>query len=126
MLENGLDLEAMVKRVQLPIDLSSSGAASIKREGNPDGPLAGEVIVFTGALEISRREAADLAASVGCAVAASVTKNTTILVVGDLDVRMLAGNSKSSKHRKAEELVASGLPLRIIRETDFKELVALG
>lgn len=125
MLKTGLDLEAIQRRVLQPIDPSSSGAASIKRDGNPDGPFAGEVIVFTGALEIPRREAADLAASVGCAVTNSVTKETTILVVGDMDVTRLAGRDKSSKHRKAEALISSGQALRIIRETDFKELVAL-
>jgi DNA polymerase-3 subunit epsilon len=121
MQESGLDLQAMQKRVLQPIDPLSS---RISRHGNPDGPLLGEVIVFTGALEIPRREAADLAASAGCDVAASVTGKTTLLVVGDMDVRKLAGHSKSSKHRKAEELAASGQPLRIIRETDFKKLVA--
>ena len=126
MMESGLDLDAMQKRVLQPIDPASSGAASVTRDGNPDGPLAGEVIVFTGALEIPRREAADLAASVGCTVANNVTKKTTMLVVGDMDVAKLAGHDKSSKHRKAEGLVSAGQPLRIIRETDFKELVTLG
>ncbi|MDY7096560.1 MAG: exonuclease domain-containing protein [Pseudomonadota bacterium] len=126
MQESGLDLDAMQRRVLQPIDPSSTGAASITRDGNPDGPFAGEVIVFTGALEIPRREAADLAASAGCTVANSVTKKTTMLVVGDMDVTKLAGHDKSSKHRKAEDLVSAGQPLRIIRETDFKELVALG
>lgn len=124
MQESGLDLDAMLKRVLQPIDPSAlADAASIKRDGNPDGSLAGEVIVFTGALEIPRREAADLAASIGCAVGAGVTKKTTLLVVGDTDVARLAGHSKSSKHRKAEEMAAQGLPIRIIRETDFRELV---
>lgn len=126
MQESGLDLDAMQRRVLQPIDPSLSGAASITRDGNPDGPFAGEVIVFTGALEIPRREAADLAASVGYTVANSVTKQTTMLVVGDMDVTKLAGHDKSSKHRKAEGLVSAGQPIRIIRETDFKELVALG
>ncbi len=125
MQESGFDLDAIQKRVLQPIDPSSSGSASIKRDGNPDGPFAGEVIVFTGALEIPRREAADLAASVGCTVANSVTKKTTMLVVGDMDVTKLAGHDKSSKHRKAEGLVSAGQPLRIIRETDFRELVTL-
>ncbi|MEL7106819.1 MAG: exonuclease domain-containing protein [Pseudomonadota bacterium] len=128
MQESGLDLDAIQKRVLQPIDpssRSSSGSAAITRDGNPDGPLTGEVIVFTGALEIPRREAADLAASVGCNVANSITKKTTMLVVGDMDVTKLAGHDKSSKHRKAEELVEAGQPLRIIRETDFKELVTL-
>jgi DNA polymerase-3 subunit epsilon len=66
-----------------------------------------------------------LAAAVGCEVVQGVTKATTLLVVGDMDIKRLAGHEKSSKHRKAEELVAKGFPIRIIRETDFRELVAL-
>lgn len=54
-----------------------------------------------------------------------MTKKTTLLVVGDTDVQRLAGHEKSSKHRKAEELVAKGAPIRILRETDFRELVAM-
>lgn len=123
--KSGLDLGAMQKRVVQPIDPSSSGATAIRRVGNPDGPLAGEVIVFTGALEIPRREAADLAASVGCTVANSVTRKTTILVVGDMDVTKLVGYEKSSKHRKAESLITDGQPLRIIRETDFRGIISL-
>ncbi|MBI3126386.1 MAG: 3'-5' exoribonuclease [Candidatus Tectomicrobia bacterium] len=123
MSEMGLDLEGILRRVRLPIDPSSASSGAIKRTGNPDGSLFGEVVVFTGALEIPRREAADLAAVVGCEVAPGVTKATTLLVVGDLDVKRLAGHQKSSKHRKAEELIAKGFPIRIIRETDFREFI---
>jgi len=125
MAETGLDIHGVLARVRQPIDLSSGTGASVKRNGNPDGPLAGETVVFTGALEISRREAADLAASVGCSVVNSVTKKTTILVVGDVDVKQLSGHTKSAKHRKAEELVVCGSAMRIIRETDFKKLMDL-
>ena len=93
MTHTGLDLDAWLTRVRQPIDLQRS-----TREGNPDGELCGEVIVFTGALTIPRREAADIAASIGCDVEASVTKRTTLLVVGDQDVQRLAGHEKSSKH----------------------------
>lgn len=126
MRETGLDLDGWLARVGQPIDPSvgSSGAA-IRRDGNLDGPLFGEVIVFTGALLIPRREAADLAASLGCTVDSGVTKKTTLLVVGDTDIQRLAGHEKSSKHRKAEELATKGFPIRIIRETDFRELVAM-
>lgn len=122
--ESQLDLHAWTRRANQPIDpeKSSSGAA-IRRDGNPEGDLYGEVIVFTGALEIPRAEAADLAAIVGCQVASGVTKKTTILVVGDQDVARLAGHEKSSKHRKAEELAAEGHRIRIVRETDFRALV---
>ena len=122
--ESQQDLEAWKHRVNRPIDpeRSSSGTA-IHRDGNPEGDLFGEIIVFTGALELPRNEAADLAASIGCQVAPNVTRKTTILVVGDQDVGRLAGHEKSTKHRKAEGLAAEGQLIRIIRETDFRTLV---
>lgn len=121
--ESQQDLDHWCRRVNQPIDpaRASSGAA-VQREGNPEGDLYGEVLVFTGALELPRSQAADLAASVGCQVAPSVTKKTTILVVGDQDISRLAGHEKSSKHRKAEQLIAEGQRIRIIRESDFKTL----
>lgn len=121
--KTGLDLEAWLRRVQQPIDPSAAGSGAFTRDGSPEGELHGEVLVFTGALEIPRREAADLAASAGCSVAPNVTKKTTMLVVGDQDVTKLAGNTKSSKHRKAEQLIEKGASIRILRESDFKELV---
>lgn len=81
--------------------------------------------MFAGALAITRREAADLAASVGCEVDSGVTRKTTLLVVGDSDVKRLAGHEKSFKHRQAEKLVGKGFPIRILRETDIRELVAM-
>jgi len=48
-----------------------------------------------------------------------------MLVVGDQDVMKLAGHEKSAKHRKAESLIAQGEEIRILRESDFMELVAL-
>ena len=68
-----------------------------------------------------RCEAADLAAAIGCEVAANVTKETTLLVVGDQDIRKLAGHEKSSKHRK-EKLIEKRVSIRILKESDFKEL----
>ena len=122
--ESQKTLDHWILRVALPInpDRASSGAA-VHRDGNPEGDLFGQVIVFTGALELPRAEAADLAASLGCEVGQNVTKKTTILVIGDQDVSKLAGYEKSTKHRKAEHLVAEGNSIRIILETDFKALV---
>lgn len=122
--ESGIDMEGWLKRVRQPIDpATASSGAAIKREGNPEGSLYGEVLVFTGSLEMPRREAADLAAIVGCQVEPGVTKKTTLLVVGDQDIEKLAGHEKSSKHRKAEKLIEEGIPIRIIGESDFKEFV---
>ena len=119
--ESGLSLEDWFGRVMQPI--STDGSSSIAREGNPDGELFGEVLVFTGALEIPRRDATEMAAKVGCTVAKGVTKATTLLVVGDQDISKLAGHAKSSKHRKAEDLMGKGVPIRILSESDFKHIV---
>jgi hypothetical protein len=45
--------------------------------------------------------------------------------VGDQDIQRLGGHERSSKHRKAEELIRKGQPVRIVGETDFRELVRL-
>jgi DNA polymerase III subunit epsilon len=123
--ETGLGLEEWLVRVTQPIGAVSTkhGGIEIERDGNPDGEMGGEVLVFTGALSISRREAADAAAAVGCEVDAGVTKRTTMLVVGDQDLRRLAGHEKSSKHIKAEELIHKGQRIRILGESDFMRIV---
>lgn len=124
--ETGLSVDDWVIRAKRSIGPSASGGASerITRDGNPDGPLFGEVAVFTGALSMPRREAADIAAAAGCEVADSVSKTTTLLIVGDQDIRVLAGHEKSSKHRKAEQSIAKGQPIRILRETDFVSITS--
>ena len=120
MQQSCLNLEGWLKQVNQPIP---GQVIKLKRDLNPEGPLYGEVIVFTGVLELSRTEAADMATRIGCQVESGVTKRTTILVVGNQDIKKLAGNQKSSKHRKAEGLILNGQPIRILGETDFKELI---
>lgn len=121
--EASLDLEAWMDRVKRPINPNASD--SVARDGNPDGSLFGEIVVFTGALAIPRREAAELAARAGCETADGVTKHTTLLVVGDQDIRLLNGHEKSGKHRKAEELIAKGLTIRILTESDFASMAGM-
>jgi DNA polymerase-3 subunit epsilon len=91
----------------------------VARDGNPKGPLYGEVIAFTGKLSIERERAARLAAMAGCKVTDGVTKKTSLLVVGDQDARLLNGHDKSAKHRKAEKLIADGAHIKILTESDF-------
>jgi len=117
MKQSGLDVDYLLAKSWKPIGLSDT-----PKDANPEGELYGEVIVFTGSLEIPRREAKDFAASIGCAVGSSVTKKTSILVVGDRDVTRFAGKVKSSKHLKAEQLIAKDQQIRILKESDFKEL----
>ncbi len=119
--ETGLSLEQWLVRVEQPI--GPLAGQCHRRDGNPDGELCSEVVAFTGALSMPRREAADDAAAAGCRVEDGVTKHTTLLVVGDQDLRRLNGIEKSSKHRKAEQLIAKGQSIRILGESDFRRIV---
>lgn len=122
--ESGHSLEEWLQRVERPIASDgASYATSITKEANPEGMLFGEVCVFTGSLEIPRREAAAAASAAGCKVVNGVSKKVTLVVVGDQDISKLAGHEISSKQRKAEHLAEEGYPIRIITESDFKELV---
>jgi DNA polymerase-3 subunit epsilon len=116
--QTGLNIEQWLLRVRQPIHPAEEVHA------NPEGPLFGEVLVFTGALSMPRHDAAAAAANAGCQVDAGVTKHTTLLVVGDQDIKRLAGHEKSIKHRKAEELIHKGQPIRIVGESDFKSIIA--
>lgn len=116
----GLALEKWLARVEQPITQSR-----IARDGDPKGSLVGEVVVFTGVLSRPRIEVAELAAGAGCRVAENVTKETTILVVGNQDLERLAGQEKSSKHRRAEALISQGHEIRIVGEDDFTSLITM-
>ncbi|ECM3181201.1 transposase [Salmonella enterica subsp. enterica serovar Newport] len=90
---------------------------------NSEGVLFGERIAFTGACHLPRRDLEIAAANSGCEIHNTVKNNTTILVVGEVDLSKLAGYSKSSKQRKAEELIAKGNHIKIIGELDFNDLI---
>jgi DNA polymerase-3 subunit epsilon len=116
--QTGLSIEQWLVRVGQPIHTTEDVP-----HANIEGPLFGEVLVFTGALSMPRHDAAVTAANAGCEVEPGVTKRTTLLVVGDQDIRRLAGHEKSSKHRKAEELINKGQHIRIVGESDFKRII---
>lgn len=98
--------------------------ASVKETPvNERGALFGEVIVFTGEISMSRKEAAERAASVGCTPANSVTKKTTLLVVGEQDLSLVGNSGKSTKQVKAEELITKGQAIRILGESAFDALL---
>jgi DNA polymerase III subunit epsilon len=117
-----MSIDEWFVRIGRPIFQNESGTShstSIKQEGNPEGSLFGENLVFTGALSLPRKEAAVIASRIGCNVLDSVTQKATILVVGTQDSSKLGGYDKSSKHRKAEELIEKGNQIKILSEKDF-------
>lgn len=120
--ELSMDLNEVQMRVKKSIDGHNN---RINLEGNPDGNLQGEVLVFTGSLMIPRKEASQMAAEAGCDISSTVKKSVTILVIGDQDTTKLAGHEKSSKHRKAEALIKKGQHIKIIGESDFKAMIGI-
>jgi DNA ligase (NAD+) len=78
-----------------------------------EGPLSGETLVITGTLAtLSRDEARDAARAAGATVTDSVSKKTTLLVVGA---------DAGSKLRKAQELGVT-----IIDEDEFRRRLGAG
>jgi DNA polymerase-3 subunit epsilon len=115
----GLSLEDWLVRVKQPI-----AARSVPYpDGNPDGLLFGEIVVFTGQLSIVRPEMSALASIAGCRVDEGVTKHTTLVVVGTQDPTRLKGAVYSRTHEKARGLIAKGKPVRIVNERDFLMLL---
>lgn len=92
-------------------------------EGDKTGQLFGEVACFTGKLSFSRAEATEIAASAGITVKAGVSKKVTLLIVGDQDLILTKGEAKSTKHRKADELIDQGHEIRILGETEFLTII---
>lgn len=123
MSHSGMNVEEWLIRSAQPITLES--VSSITRDGDSAGPFYGQTIVFTGALNIPRRTAADEAARLGFHVAANVTKETNVICVGTQRKEKLSGYEKSAKHRKAESLFKEGTPISIIGEDDFLRLIGM-
>ena len=137
--EANTDIEGWLQRVKRPVSASSSKSVSrsrsrsgpwpkpvSRRKGNAEGVLFGNTLVFTGELDkldITKEAAADMAAAAGCKVTTSVSKKITMLVVGTQDKSRLKGYEKSSKHRKAETLIEEGADIRILSQSDFRELM---
>jgi DNA polymerase-3 subunit epsilon len=102
------------------------GLPAPRSEANPDHFLFGKHVVLTGALPsgVIRRDAQDRIAYFGGFPQENVTKETSLLVIGDLDPRMLApGASMSSKMKKAIKLQSAGQDIELISGVDFLPLL---
>lgn len=90
----------------------------------PKGALFGQTIVFTGDLSMPRWEAAALVTNAGGTVASSVTKKTTMLVMGPQDIsRFAKGETRSSKQLKAMSLISKGQKIAGLDEKILKALI---
>ncbi len=101
-------------------------AGETNLDADPDHPLYGMRVCFTGSLQtMGRQEAWDRLCLVGGFPEKGVTKRTDVLVVGTQDPRALRpGATQSSKEVKASGLRAAGQEIEIMGEDDFVALVS--
>ncbi len=86
--------------------------------------LFGKTLVFTGILEkMVRKDAMQLVVDLGGINGDTVTKNTNYLVLGNNDYCKQIKDGKSSKQKKAEELILKGQDLQIISENTFYDII---
>lgn len=108
--------------------LGSTGTGLIRPEtgvdADPEHPLYGQVLVFTGALSIRRQDAWDAAARCGAAVEKTVTKRTTLLVVGDGFTGSDPSDFTTGKAAKAVLLRGKGQRIEVLTEADLVQLLA--
>lgn len=78
-----------------------------------------KTVVLTGNLQhLSRDAATEIITSLGGKCTGSVSKKTAILVVGTQDPDLVK-DGKSTKERRAQELIEAGYPIKIIDESSF-------
>ncbi|HEU4721747.1 MAG TPA: exonuclease domain-containing protein [Gemmatimonadaceae bacterium] len=112
-----LDVRCLVKH-------AGKVRASPNPDADPEHPLFGVSIVFTGTLSRwTRAEAAALAADRGAACMTAVSKKTDFLVVGIQDPRKLRADGISGKMRRAAELARAGVEIQILTELEFERLL---
>jgi len=113
-----------VSSVARPIGGWGSGPPDPNREADPEHPLFGKVLVFTGALSMTRAEAWEWSASVGAVPQKGVTRRTDVLVVGDGFTGESIEDFASGKAKKAIDLRAKGQMIEVMTERDFIESLA--
>lgn len=90
-----------------------------------ESPFYNKVCVFTGTLsKYSRVEAGQIVVNLGGICANGVTKKTNLLIVGDFDYSSNIKGGKSSKLKRAEQLISEGQDLQIISESVFYDMLS--
>jgi DNA ligase (NAD+) len=111
------DLAPMIDRL-----LDHIVVFTLSTEASDDALMAGQTVIFTGALQrMTRRDAQQLVTRLGGKAGSSVTKDTTLIVVGGDG---LSAAKPSSKLKKAHKLIAGGQALELISEDDFLARIA--
>lgn len=88
--------------------------------------LEGQRVTFTGTLaSMTHAQAADLVAEHGGEATSHLSRQTTILIVGEEGWPLEADGRPSQKYRQAQEWHALGAEIRVLRESDWLKLLGL-
>jgi len=89
-------------------------------------PLAGERLAFTGTLaSMTHRQAHELAEQLGGTAAHHVSRQTTMLIVGEEGWPLEPDGTPALKLLQASRLRDEGLPIRILNESDWLTILGL-
>lgn len=89
-------------------------------------PLSGECVTFTGTLaSMIHREASALVETYGGRAVHSVSRSLTMLVVGEEGWPLEEDGAASQKLAHATQLIADGVDLRVVAESDWLHLIGL-
>lgn len=89
--------------------------------------LTGERVAFTGTLaSMTHRQAQELVAEHGGAATTGVSRQTTMLVIGEEGWPLEPDGKMSQKLEQVAELEAAGVTVRLVKETDWLHLLGLG
>lgn len=117
--ESNQNIDTLMEIVNRPVK-SKWEKTSHSREGNPDGILFGEVILFSDFSSEDKKRYSSLASECGCKVVDGYSKKVTILVVPSLNV---SENEKTGKYKKVEEGIINGLKHQLLDENEFLKLI---
>ena len=93
-------------------------------DSDPNHPLYGMTICFTGAMySMTRREASELVTNVGADFKNNMSASVDMLVVGDADFVRFADGQQTGKMERAAKLRLDGEDIEIIAERDFLALL---
>ena len=122
---NGIQLVSRNGLQEILIDHPKvSDITTDKTEFDRTNPIFGQNVVFTGVLErMTRRQAAQIVADLGGHGCDNVTKKTNFLVLGNNDYCSAVKDGKSTKQKKAEKYQLEGLPIQIISENVFYDMI---
>lgn len=88
--------------------------------------LFGQYVVFTGKLNMSRTRAIVFVKKMGGHVQSSVTRKTTLLVLGNQNKKRLRqGHSRTVKHDAVRKRIKEGQAITILQQEEFYTLLNL-